>query len=74
MTERDDVIPQTAEQWRHCIEHHCAIPLTPAFAKKRVRELEDSTNEHTRRFIASYGSEHYQRVLGWFRQVAADKK
>jgi len=70
MTEReDDAIPQTFEQWRHCIEHHCGIPLTTEFAEKRVRELENPGNEHTQRFIQSYGARHHVRVLNWFRQV-----
>lgn len=73
MTDVDDAIPQTAEEWRYCIEHHCGIPLTVEFAQKRVKDLEDLKNEHTRRFVESYGDGHYQRVLGWFRQVASGR-
>jgi len=70
MTDFDEPIPQSYEQWRYCIEHHCGIPLTPEFAEKRIRELDDPGNEHTQRFIESYGKRHHERVLNWFRQVA----
>jgi len=69
MTDIDDAIPQTLEQWRYCIEHHCGIPLTKSFAEQRLRELTDSKNEHTRKFIESYGPQHHQRVLEWFGEV-----
>jgi hypothetical protein len=72
MTDFDDPIPSTVEAWRHCIEHHCGIPLTPEFAAERIRALENPHHEHTRKFIECYGKAHHQRVLGWFRQVAAD--
>lgn len=71
MTEMDDPIPQTMDQWRRCIEVDCGIPLTVDFAKKRIQDLEDSGNFHTQRFIECYGTDHHQRVLSWFRQVAA---
>lgn len=70
MTDLDDAIPQTYDQWRHCIEHHCGIPLTAEFAQKRIKELENPKSEHTKRFIESYGPQHHERVLSWFRQVA----
>jgi hypothetical protein len=69
MTDLDDAIPQTFDQWRHCIEHHCGIPLTAEFAQKRIKELENPKSDHTKRFIESYGPQHHERVLSWFRQV-----
>lgn len=71
MTDTDDPIPRTSEQWRHCIEHDCGIPLTAEFVAARIRALENPNDQHTRRFIECYGRDHHQRVLAWFRQAAS---
>ena len=64
MTDFDNPIPSIAKAWRHCIEHHCGIPLTPEFAAERIRELENPKNEHCRKFIDCYGEPHHRRVVG----------
>ena len=64
-----DPIPQTFEQWRHCIEHWCKIEITPEFIDKRLRALQDTNDYHTRRFIECYGEAHRAAVVGWLQRA-----
>ncbi|MBC8720688.1 hypothetical protein OKW38_002326 [Paraburkholderia sp. MM5496-R1] len=59
-------IPQSFDDWQHCIEHECGITLTPAFIQARLAVLGDPDNAETQRFARLYGEVHLQRVLGWF--------
>jgi hypothetical protein len=63
------VIPQTHEQWRHCITVECGIPLTRAFAEQRLAVWSDPAADETRRFEQLYGAAHRERVRGWFAQI-----
>ena len=70
MDSRNDVIPRTYDQWRHCITVDCGIALTPKYIEQRLRALSDMRDDGTRRFIALYGRDHHAAVLGWFEQAA----
>jgi len=65
------VIPQTYEQWRHCITVECGIPLTRAFVKERLAVWADARGDESRRFDQLYGPEHRERVRQWFAQALA---
>lgn len=65
------MIPETYDQWRHCIEVDCGITLTRAFIDERLRELATPSDFRTQQFIRLYGEAHRDRVLGWFRQAGA---
>jgi hypothetical protein len=67
-----DPIPRSYAQWRHCIEQDCRIPLTAEFIAARQRELADPADFRTQQFIRLYGRDHWQAVLGWFAQAAAE--
>lgn len=60
------VIPQNYAEWRRCIEVDCGIALTPEFVAMRIDALTRSGSEEARRFAGLYGSDHLQRVIGWF--------
>ena len=45
------MIPSTYEEWRHCIQHICRIPLTPEFVATRIRELQDTQLHSTSQFL-----------------------
>lgn len=60
------VIPQTYEQWRHCITVECGIPLTRAFAEERLAVWSNPDSDETRRFEQLYGATHRERVRQWF--------
>lgn len=63
-------IPQTYDEWAHCIIVECGIPLTPAYVAGRIAALEDSRDFHTQRFIGRWGEAHHARTLDWFREAA----
>lgn len=64
-------IPQTFEEWRHCITVQCGIPLTPDYVAARIAALEDRDDFQTGKFIARWGAAHHARTLGWFREAQA---
>jgi len=66
------VIPQTYEQWRHCITVECGIPLTRAFAEERLAVWANPAAEETRRFEQLYGVAHRKRVLHWFERALGE--
>jgi hypothetical protein len=63
------VIPQTYEQWHHCITVECGIPLTRTFAQERLAVWSNPAAEETRRFEQLYGLAHRERVRQWFAQA-----
>jgi len=63
------IIPQNYEEWRHCIIVECGIELTPDYIEKCITILQDSGEHYTQQFVRKYGSQHHQRVLGWFKQA-----
>lgn len=66
------VVPETYEQWRHCIEIECGLELTAQFAAERLTALLNRKDHHTNRFFAIWGTEHHARVLDWFRRAQAE--
>jgi len=62
-------VPQTYEQWHHCITVDCGLALTPAFIKERLGVWRDANADETQRFRRRYGDSHWQAVLGWFEQA-----
>lgn len=68
------VVPQTYEEWEHCITVKCGIPLTAEFVAKRIAALEDDSDHSTRKFIDYWGEAHHARTLDWFRQAASRLK
>jgi hypothetical protein len=67
-----ELIPSDYASWRYCIEVKCGLALKPDFLRARIAVLSDSRHEETRRFARLYGDTHLNRVLGWFRQAAAE--
>jgi hypothetical protein len=66
------VIPQTYEQWRHCITVECGIPLTRAFVEERLAVWANPAADETRRFEQLYGVAHRERVLHWFESALGE--
>lgn len=62
------MIPKDFIEWKNCIEVNCGIPLTPDFVKKRITELSDDNNQHSREFTKLYGDAYRLKVIGWFEQ------
>lgn len=66
------MIPDNYANWRHCIEVHCGLSLTPEFLAARLGELSDPTHERTQQFARLYGADHLRQVIGWFQRAAAE--
>lgn len=64
------MIPQTFEQWKHCIVNDCGIALTKDFATRRLSVYEDKQNQETKKFIQLYGEQHRENIIHWFKLVA----
>jgi hypothetical protein len=67
-----ELIPSDYASWRYCIEVKCGLALNPGFLRSRIAVLSDSSHEETQRFARLYGDAHLKRILGWFRQAAAE--
>ena len=62
-------IPQSYEEWQHCITVECGIPLTPAFIAKRLTVWRNEEAQETKRFRHLYGDAHWRAVIGRFEQA-----
>lgn len=66
---KGNIVPDSYEAWRHCIEVDCALRLDAAYIQQRIDALEDSRDFHTQQFVRSWGEAHRQCVVAWFRQA-----
>jgi len=66
------VIPQSYEEWEHCITVKCGVPLTKDYVAGRIEALQNGNDAHTQEFIKRWGQAHHAQTLDWFR-VAANK-
>lgn len=62
-------IPETFDEWRHCIEQECRIVLTKEYIEQRLAILRELNHEETQRFIRHYGEHHWQQVVRWFERA-----
>lgn len=63
------MIPQTFDQWKHCITIDCKINLTHEFAQQRLTVYQDKQNTETKKFISLYGEQHLNNIIQWLRQI-----
>ena len=68
------LIPQSYQEWVHCITVECGLQLDSQFIAARIGALSNEKSEHTRQFIQLYGRSHHTRILGWFRQAGQEEK
>ena len=66
---KNSIVPQTYEDWKHCIVVDCGLELTPEYISARISALQDSSDYYTQQFVKQYGEEYLQAVLGWFKQA-----
>ncbi len=66
------MIPQSYDEWRHCITQECRIALSAEYITARLLVWHDDTCEETRRFRRLYGDAHWLAVRGWFERAAGD--
>ena len=63
------MIAQTFEEWKHCIEQDCKIPLTKDFAQKRLAVYRNKNNPETQKFVDLYGPQHLTNIINWLQRV-----
>lgn len=64
------MIPETFEQWQHCMTVDCGLALTPGFCAQRLQALNNPRDHHTQRLIALYGADHLSKLIQWFEQAS----
>lgn len=62
-------VPQSYEEWQHCITVKCGLELTPAYISERLSALTDNEDYQTQRFIVLYGKQHLKSVIDWFHRA-----
>ena len=60
------LIPETYEQWHHCITVLCEQPLTADFIEARINALNDAKDHTTQKFVKLYGEQQRVKTLQWF--------
>ena len=68
------MIPNTYEEWRHCITIKCGIPLTDAYIEERLRALRSPRDAATERFRKLYGQRRLDQTIRWFEQARAEAR
>ena len=62
-------IPQTYEEWRHCITVICRQPITGPYIEERIKALNSTTDHMTVRFVQLYGDAQRVKTLEWFERA-----
>jgi hypothetical protein len=62
------MIPQTAKEWKNCIENQCKTPLTETFIKSRLVIYENNEHPETIAFVRLYGNTHLNNIILWLKQ------
>jgi hypothetical protein len=63
------MIPQTYEEWRHCITAICNQPLTKEYIEQRIKALNMPSDHMTAKFVQLYGEQQRVRTLEWFERA-----
>lgn len=66
------MIPQTYEQWRHCIVIECGQALSQAYVAERIATWTNEGKDETLRFRRMYGDPHWRNVVRWFERAAVE--
>ncbi|EAS64875.1 hypothetical protein C0W92_19245 [Photobacterium angustum] len=68
------IIPQTYQEWHHCITVICQQPLTLSYVEERITALNSSKDYMTKKFVQLYGESQRQKTLQWFEQAKNELK
>lgn len=64
---------ESYDEWVKCITIKCEIPLTTTFLTERLEKLRDPNEAHTHRYIALYGQQRLDQVIGWFERALEEQ-
>ncbi len=62
-------IPQTYEEWHHCITVICKEELTLPYINTRIKSLNSPNNHMTQQFVKLYGEHQRLKSIEWFEQA-----
>lgn len=65
-------IPETYEEWRHCITVICRQPITLPYIEERIKALNSDKDHMTAKFVELYGDAQRLKTLEWFEQAKHD--
>ncbi|MEM9754446.1 MAG: hypothetical protein AAF914_00550 [Pseudomonadota bacterium] len=65
-------VPDTYEDWKHCITVKCDIPLTQSYVAERLAALNNQSDYQTQKFIERWGAAHHARTVAWFEKAAKE--
>ena len=63
------IIPQTYEEWLHCITVIGQQKLSPTYIEKRIKSLNSLDDASTRQFVQLYGEEQRKKTIQWFERA-----
>ncbi|KPQ26863.1 MAG: hypothetical protein HLUCCX14_16990 [Marinobacter excellens HL-55] len=63
------MIPQTYEEWQHCITVICNQPMTRGYIEQRIKALNTPSDHMTAKFVQLYGEQQRARTLEWFERA-----
>lgn len=66
------MIPQTYEEWQHCITVICNQPLTRGYIEERIKALNTLSDHMTAKFVQLYGEQQRARTLEWFERARSE--
>lgn len=66
------LIPQTYEQWHHCIAVLCDQALTREYIDSRIEALNDPKDYMTKKYVQLYGEAQRIRTLNWFKKAKSE--
>lgn len=68
------IIPQTYEEWHHCITVDCEEQLTLTYIEARIKALNSPSDYMTKKFVELYGDHQRIKTLGWLEQAKGTLK
>ncbi|MEM1196334.1 MAG: hypothetical protein AAGH57_09545 [Pseudomonadota bacterium] len=63
------IVPNSYEEWEHCITVKCGVELTADYVAKRIAALQDGNDHYTRKYTELWGDAQRQQTLEWFREA-----
>ncbi len=66
------IIPQTYEEWHHCITVIGQQELSPSYIEMRIESLNSPDDSSTQRFVQLYGEQQRVKTLQWFERAKSN--
>lgn len=64
-----NLVPQSYEEWRHCITVICRQSITRPYIEQRIAALNSANDHMTETFVKLYGEQQRRKTLEWFERA-----